>query len=307
MKHDNNEYFSLPTLLKHGDLEIRQIAAEDPSFSINEYFDMLSQYLDLAPDVDRAFIKFAERDGDRDAAKHLENMVAVMTKLKANKFIPEFYSILDAYGKGDWRLAATLTRQIMFDFKKMSERIGKAKTKKPESLPDPDAVDIDDGGGDTADGAGDTADAGNAAAAAMSLNDYLKYLDDEEANRKLVILAVDDSPVILKSVSSVLGSEYKVYTLPKPTMLEKLLTQITPELFLLDYKMPELSGFDLIPIIRNFEEHKDTPIIFLTSEGTLENVTAAIALGASDFVVKPFQADVLRERIRAYIVRKKTF
>jgi DNA-binding response OmpR family regulator len=157
--------------------------------------------------------------------------------------------------------------------------------KKPESLPDLDDPDAKD----------------------MSLDDYLKYLDEEEANRKLIILAVDDSPVILKSVSSVLGNEYKVYTLPKPTMLEKLLTQITPELFLLDYKMPELSGCELIPIIRSFDEHKDTPIIFLTSEGTLENVTAALALGASDFVVKPFQVDVLRERIRSYIVRKKTF
>ena len=88
-------------------------------------------------------------------------------------------------------------------------------------------------------------------------------------------------------------------------MVEKFLQQITPELFLLDYKMPELSGFDLIPIIRSFEAHKDTPIIFLTSMATAEYVTNAFALGACDYIVKPFQGKQLREKINKHIVRKK--
>jgi DNA-binding response OmpR family regulator len=92
-----------------------------------------------------------------------------------------------------------------------------------------------------------------------------------------------------------------------PTKLEKFLQQITPELFLLDYNMPVLSGFDLIPIIRNFEEHKNTPIIFLTSMGTQTNVATAFKLGACDFIVKPFQGLQLREKIKKHIVRKKLF
>jgi len=127
----------------------------------------------------------------------------------------------------------------------------------------------------------------------------------ETGNNALIILAVDDSPVILKSVSSVLGDKYKVFTLPKPTELEKVLEKLTPDLFLLDYMMPEISGFDLIPIIRSYGKHKKTPIIFLTSEGTMDNVTAAVALGACDFVVKPFHPDVLREKIAKHIVRTK--
>ena len=71
--------------------------------------------------------------------------------------------------------------------------------------------------------------------------------------------------------------------------------------------MPELNGFDLIPIIRSFKEHKDTPIVFLTSKRTIDNVTAALALGASDFIAKPFNPDFLREKIKKYIVRKKSF
>ncbi len=139
------------------------------------------------------------------------------------------------------------------------------------------------------------------------LKKVLKLLDHEEATRKMRILAVDDSPVIVKTISSVLSEEYKVYGMTNPTMLDKFLKQITPDLFLLDYKMPELSGFDLIPIIRGFSEHKDTPVIFLTSEGTLAHVSAAFALGACDFIVKPFQGNILREKIAKHIVRKKLF
>ena len=137
----------------------------------------------------------------------------------------------------------------------------------------------------------------------LPLKESSKRLDEEEQNRKKIILAVDDSPVILKSVLSVLSDVYKVYTLPKPTELEKILQKLTPDLFLLDYQMPEINGFELIPIIRNFEEHKDTPIIILTSMGTDDTLTTAIALGASDFVVKPFQPDILREKIAMHIVR----
>ena len=128
--------------------------------------------------------------------------------------------------------------------------------------------------------------------------------EGKKTTRKLLILAVDDSPVILKSVSSVLSDSYKVFTLPKPAELENVLKKLTPDLFLLDYHMPHLNGFELIPIIRSFVEHKDTPIIFLTSEGTIKNIAAALALGACDVVEKPFQPDILREKIARHIVRK---
>jgi CheY-like chemotaxis protein len=95
--------------------------------------------------------------------------------------------------------------------------------------------------------------------------------------------------------------------LSKSTELEKVLQKLTPDLFLLDYLMPERTGFELIPVIRSFEEHKDTPIIFLTSIGTIDNVTSALALGASGFVIKPFDPNTLREKIAKHIVKKKLF
>jgi len=126
----------------------------------------------------------------------------------------------------------------------------------------------------------------------------------ENIDRKPVILAVDDSPVILKSVSSLLSGDYKVYMLAKSVMLEKVLNQIKPDLFLLDYNMPILNGFELIPIIRSFKEHKNTPIIFLTSESKIDNKTNAAILGACDYIAKPVQPGTLRSRISKHIDSK---
>jgi len=131
-------------------------------------------------------------------------------------------------------------------------------------------------------------------------------LSENERNRdeKPVILAVDDAPDVLKAVHSMLRDSYKVYTLPKPEKLKDFLQKTTPDLFLIDYKMPELSGFDLIPVIREYPEHYDTPIIFMTSEGTVDHLTVAVDLGVSDFIVKPVDMAVLREKVAKHLPRK---
>ena len=76
---------------------------------------------------------------------------------------------------------------------------------------------------------------------------------------------------------------------------------ITPDLFILDCQMPVYSGFDLVPIIRRIREHEETPIIFLTSEGTIDNISVAINLGARDFIIKPIDEAILREKVALHI------
>ena len=123
----------------------------------------------------------------------------------------------------------------------------------------------------------------------------------DSSSTKRIILAVDDAPDILRTIHSMLHVKYKVYTLPKPDKLSKLLRDVTPNLFLIDYKMPTMSGFDLIAIIREFPEHIETPVIFMTSEGTFDNISMAVDLGACDFIAKPFEMDVLRSKIERHM------
>ena len=125
---------------------------------------------------------------------------------------------------------------------------------------------------------------------------YRKQLDNVP-----IILAVDDSPSILKSVNHALNDYYKVYTLPKSEAIREILNMVTPDLFLLDCNMPVYNGFDLIDIIRKIPAHEETPIVFLTSERDYETVSAAIGLGVNDYILKPIDEMVLREKIALHI------
>ena len=134
---------------------------------------------------------------------------------------------------------------------------------------------------------------------------------EELLNRKTAhkpcIVAIDDVPHMLRSIQYALRNRFNVQTLSKPEILENFLQKIkiTPELFILDCNMPVVNGYELFLQIRNLPEHKQTPIIFLTSDGTVDNVTAAVNLGASDFLVKPFSSAVLREKVSKQIFKEE--
>ena len=294
--------FDLPTLLKLGDLDIRRIAAEKQSLTVKDYFGLLSKYIELAPPVTEALTKITNHQAERNDFKILADMKALLEELGYNKLIPVIGGIINAGEKGNMEFAADCAKRTLHDFSGLYTRTETA---------------IKTGVSEDQANAMDTHDAiysfmsysrnYGVTAGGRPLREILELVDNAESMRKMRILAVDDSPTTLKSIISTLKDQYKVFTLSDPTQVERFLRQITPELFLLDYKMPNLSGFDLVPIIRSFEEHKDTPIIFLTSMGTNDNVSAAAMLGAVDFLVKPFEPYTLQDKIAKHIVRKKSF
>lgn len=132
---------------------------------------------------------------------------------------------------------------------------------------------------------------------------------EKRAALKPIVLVIDDDPSILKTVSFQLGERYKVHTLPNPNLIKELLKSVTPDLFLLDYNMPGCTGFDLVPVIRSYNNHSETPIIYLTTDGTEDRISTAIHLGASGFILKPVDGAILRERVSSslkdFIIRRR--
>ena len=125
-----------------------------------------------------------------------------------------------------------------------------------------------------------------------------KENDDDGKPR---ILAVDDVVSVLKTIQRALCDNYKVHTISKPDAVLDFLKLRKPDLILLDYLMPVFNGFELIPMIRELPGYTDTPIIMLTSEGTLTYIKEAITLGACDFIVKPFKECELKEKVAKHI------
>ena len=120
-------------------------------------------------------------------------------------------------------------------------------------------------------------------------------------NTGKTILAVDDRPEILNNVSAALGDHYRVLGAPGGKMALQVMERYKIDLFYLDIEMPEMDGFELATRIRASAKYAKTPIIFLTTKSSRENIERAISIGGDDFIVKPSNHVNLLVKARKYM------
>ncbi len=115
------------------------------------------------------------------------------------------------------------------------------------------------------------------------------------------VVVVDDEPLSLKNAKMLLGGEdMRISCLRSGGELLTFLEKNNPDLILLDVIMPEMDGFATINAVRQFEKEARrawTPVIFLTGENDSEIERRGLKEGASDFIHKPFDKDILIKRI----------
>jgi len=70
------------------------------------------------------------------------------------------------------------------------------------------------------------------------------------------------------------------------------------DLVLSDWNMPEMSGIELLREIRSDDELKDTPIVMVTAEAQKDNILEAVKAGVNNYVVKPFTAETIGEKLK---------
>lgn len=115
------------------------------------------------------------------------------------------------------------------------------------------------------------------------------------------IALVDDDRNILASVSIALESEgYRVLTYTDGVSALDSFTNGSPDLAILDIKMPRMDGMELL---RRLRQKSDVPVIFLTSKDDEIDELFGLKMGADDFVKKPFSQRLLVERVKAVLRR----
>jgi len=77
----------------------------------------------------------------------------------------------------------------------------------------------------------------------------------------------------------------------------KLLCESHYDVILTDWNMPNMNGLDLVKKIRSEGAHQKTPIIMITTEGGKSEVITALKAGVNNYIVKPFNAEVLKEKL----------
>ena len=108
------------------------------------------------------------------------------------------------------------------------------------------------------------------------------------------ILVVDDSPSVRRVVGNMLKQHnWEVQTARDGVEALEMITKETPAAALLDIEMPRMDGFELVATLRAQEQYRKLPLIMLTSRAGAKHQQHAMQLGASAYVVKPYQDEEL--------------
>lgn len=115
------------------------------------------------------------------------------------------------------------------------------------------------------------------------------------------LLIVDDQLDNIRILLHVLGEDYEIFSARDgKTGLEKAKGEVRPDLILLDVMMPGMDGFDVCRCLKADSETANIPVIFLTSLIDSRHEVEGFALGAADYLGKPFNLPVVRARVKTH-------
>lgn len=124
-------------------------------------------------------------------------------------------------------------------------------------------------------------------------------------NRKPVILAIDDTPVNLKTLIAALAEDYDLEVATSGTKGLALAQATLPDLILLDIMMPELDGYDVCRRLKEDEKTKNIPVIFISALAEAEAEVSGLELGAVDYLTKPINIPIATKRIQNHLERER--
>lgn len=113
------------------------------------------------------------------------------------------------------------------------------------------------------------------------------------------ILIVDDFATIrriLKTILKQIGFTNIIQADDGTTALEEL-KKTAVDLIISDWNMPKMTGLDLLNYVRSTDGLREVPFLMVTAEGQKQNVMDAIKAGVTNYVVKPFSAETITEKL----------
>ena len=119
------------------------------------------------------------------------------------------------------------------------------------------------------------------------------------------VLVVDDSPSSLKMISDILSREFEVVSVSEGHKTVEVARESRPDLILLDVVMQDMDGYEICQRLKNEGDTHHIPVVFVTANTKGRDETRGLDVGAVDYVTKPFDAAILKTRIRNHIRRHR--
>lgn len=121
------------------------------------------------------------------------------------------------------------------------------------------------------------------------------------------VLVVDDEPNIVLSLEFLMQQAgFEVSTAENGEAALQLVADVNPDILLLDISLPGMSGFEVLENLRGQAAYKRLPIIMLTAHGREVEKEKGLALGADDYVTKPFSTQQLVEKVTKLVQEKES-
>ena len=127
------------------------------------------------------------------------------------------------------------------------------------------------------------------------------------SNSKNTILIIDDEPNNITALTEILETEYDIFAVVDSTDAIKTTLEVMPTVILLDIIMPDMDGYEVISALKSIDETKDIPVIFITGLDSVEAEEQGLALGAADYIPKPFHAPIVKLRVRNQISLRERY
>ncbi|WGD37687.1 response regulator transcription factor [Lysinibacter sp. HNR] len=119
------------------------------------------------------------------------------------------------------------------------------------------------------------------------------------------ILVADDDAAVRRSLTTALELErYEVCAVSDGRETLESLIHFDPDLFVVDWMMPNLDGVELCRVLRRMNDH--TPLLILTARTRVSDRVVGLDSGADDYLIKPFDLSEFLARVRALVRRKST-
>ncbi len=117
--------------------------------------------------------------------------------------------------------------------------------------------------------------------------------------KNIKILVVDDFATMRKVVRNLLkqGGYENIVEAEDGISALRVLKSSKIDFIISDWNMPNMTGIELLKTVRADSEIAKTPFLMVTAEALQDNVIAAVKAGVSNYIVKPFTAEVLNEKI----------
>ena len=110
-------------------------------------------------------------------------------------------------------------------------------------------------------------------------------------------LVVDDSSVIRKVARRILEElNFKIVEAADGAEALDACKAEMPDAILLDWNMPVMNGFDFLVALRKSSGGDEPKVVFCTTENNLDHITQAIGAGANEYIMKPFDREIIRAK-----------